>query len=154
MDAISYAWQKWVLNYDATLQYSVLRDLLGEVTPTRWLMLLLIPGVCVMGFVAWSLFGLRGEKHPDPAVRSYQDFCYALNRKGLTRELYEAPGDFADRVARECPAIAEQVYDITRLLERLIYEPEGSDSHNEQLALMDQRIRSAKKSIAGLPKLA
>ena len=98
-DALNNKWNQWVLSYGTERQ----ADLLGwlKFGGLSWqsmaILLLTAVGAVVVGIV---VLALKQERQTDDAiVRSYQNFCRKLARRGLRRWSYEGPGDFAERVA-------------------------------------------------------
>jgi transglutaminase-like putative cysteine protease len=128
LDAVTYSWQLFVLNYDSDRQYKLLQDLLGEVSARRLAAVLLGIAALVLIPVAISLLGPSKGARLEPATRVYRNFCKKLRRVNLSRGRGEAPGDYALRVAATRPELAAQVNSITRLYEGISYRGQRSDA--------------------------
>jgi len=121
-DSIANAWNQWVLGYNPERQ-RVLLSRVGFSDATWRLMALAL--VCVTGLITLtlSLIMLRKLRIAvrDPVKRAYLKFCGKLARKGLPRELFEGPLDYADRLARIRPDLAPAISIITDLYVSLHY---------------------------------
>ena len=120
-DALNNKWNQWVLSYGTERQANLLGWLKfgGLSWQSMAILLLTAVGAVVVGIV---VLALKQERQTDDAiVRSYQNFCRKLARRGLRRWSYEGPGDFAERVAAQRPDLAGQVRDISKLYTRLRY---------------------------------
>jgi len=62
----------------------------------------------------------------DPVRRVYDRFCRQLARAGLKRAPHEGPMDFARRCARQRPAQAPVIGEITRLYLAVRYSPSST----------------------------
>ncbi len=139
LDALNYSWQKLVLEYDSSEQFSLLEGLLGEVNISRiaialigtWLVILLPVGFLLMR-------SGRGQRL-DAASEMYLQFCRKLARVGLPRERSEAPGDYAQRVAMARPELAVECQSITGIYDALSYREVGDQ---QALSLLRRQVRS------------
>jgi transglutaminase-like putative cysteine protease len=137
LDALNYSWQKFVLGYDRSEQYSVLSKLLGEVSPTRIAITILVLWSVVLLPVALNVLLSRPTRQ-DPATRLYLQFCAKLLRVGIGRERNEAPASFATRVAAARPDLAGEVDAITGLYDALSYRSEPGE---DLLARLKRQVR-------------
>ncbi|MFZ5558823.1 MAG: transglutaminase TgpA family protein [Pseudomonadota bacterium] len=115
-DAAANAWNQWVLGFNDQRQRDLLRRV-GMSTPSWQAMgaaLLVGTGAVLLGFTALMLWRLR-TRPVDPVQRAYARFCRRLARRGLTRNAWEGPRDFARRVAGARPDLAGAVAAISRL---------------------------------------
>lgn len=120
MEALNYHWALWVLGYDQK-QQSFLRGLLGDTSPLRIAMALLVTGgglVLLIGL--WKLVSDR-PRPVNPLDRQFQVLCRKLAKRGFTRQPSEGPRSFAERVGLEQPELAEQVTAISRAYEAMRY---------------------------------
>jgi hypothetical protein len=74
----------------------------------------------------------------DPAQRAYYRFCAKLERENLRRDPVEGPLDYAARLSRLRPDLADAVTTITRLYIALRY---GTDAGTDALQALERRIR-------------
>jgi transglutaminase-like putative cysteine protease len=120
-DALNYNWSQWVLGYTPKRQQQLLDDFGLEDWDYRNLVFLLTAALAVMTTLI-ALFVLR-QRIPalDPTVKAYGLFCRKLARVGLTRETYEGPVDFAQRVSYARGDLATEVNAITEAYTNLRY---------------------------------
>jgi transglutaminase-like putative cysteine protease len=138
MDAINYSWQLFVLRYDSDTQYRLLNQLVGKITQTQ-LVIVVVAFWCVLLLpMAITLVWQRRGPRADPATRAYLAFCGKLERAGLGRLRQEAPGPYALRIASLRPELAADVKAVTRAYEALAYR----DIESERgLALLQRQVR-------------
>jgi len=124
IDSLNFSWHRWVLNYQ-NQQSDLLRSLIGEITPFRMVLALLIPGAIIMGCVG---FNLRPRRSKDPLEIAQQRFLNAATTLGFRR----APQQTITQLA---------------IAIKTGYSPVTSNSQNqlvdllEQLAVVDERWR-------------
>jgi transglutaminase-like putative cysteine protease len=136
-DALSNAWNRWVLDFGPEQQRRLL-GALGFSAPS-WLsmVLVLIAGVGLsLLLIAALMLGRRTG--PDPARALYDRFCAKLARAGLTRRSSEGPRDYAERCATARPDLEPEVLAITDLYVRLRY---GRLQGPGPLHLLKDRVR-------------
>lgn len=121
LDAVTYAWNQWVLGYSPQRQ----RRLLDELGFEDWDYGNLVMALTVLLALVTTVLAvllLRAERAPvDPARRAYARFCDKLARQGLERAPAEPPLAFAARVARQRADLAREVEYITRLYAQTRY---------------------------------
>jgi transglutaminase-like putative cysteine protease len=148
-DAIDTVWRERVLKLDYRAQLELLEKLGLERPGWRALVVALAIGLAL----ALALLGLLlarelRQRNPDPAVREYHRFCRRLERSGIARAPHEGPVDFAHRIARLRPHLAEQADAITRLYIALRYggrDAGGADGVTSNLlAALTARVRRFK----------
>ncbi len=126
-DQVNFAWNRWVLNYDAQLQFKVLTELLGEVSPQRMVFAVLLGGVIAIGVVAIQLLVRQPLKHTDPVVKAYSRFCRKFTKLGVIRQPGEAPRSFALRAGEKRPDLRGEIQVITGLYEQMQYVDNSFD---------------------------
>jgi transglutaminase-like putative cysteine protease len=138
VDSLEYRWNIFVLSYDATLQSRFLRDLLGEVTPTRVAIAVTVAGALAMALSALGFFlgVVRGRR--DPLHRAHDRFAAAFARAGTPRAPHETPRAYADRLAAAHPELADEVRSIAADLDAALWDPRGDRALPEDL---DRRLR-------------
>ncbi len=113
-DALNNGWNQWILGYDPAKQLELLK-LLG--LQWHWREMAIALTFIIMSIIviiAISMF-LRTSRTTDPAQQLYLRFCHQLARRGLQRQLGEAPSTFAKRIKRQYPKSTEQVDEIIQL---------------------------------------
>jgi hypothetical protein len=141
MEALSNAWNQWVLGYDPQRQ----RDLfirLGMPAPEWQHIALTLFWTLGLAVLLLSLWLLRRVARADPAQRAWLRFCGKLRRAGLPRRASEGPISFATRAALARPTQAQPILDIARLYAELRYGPHPDRARLARLARMVQSFRA------------
>ncbi|WP_439100924.1 transglutaminase TgpA family protein [Congregibacter sp.] len=147
-DALTYRWQSWVTGFDGQAQFDLLRVVLGEISVSRSLGVLLGCGALTMALV--SLFLFRGAR---PAPRPVFEeellrFQRALWRRGLPEQPGETPAQLTERAAERWPAQAESLRSLYRLLALCVYGPAAESQDRERLRReLRKRIRGIQFSL-------
>jgi transglutaminase-like putative cysteine protease len=106
-DAVTNAWNQWILNYTPDKQKSFLRSLgFDDVDWRTMTMLLLITASLVMAAVAIPLLMVR--QAIDPVELLYRNFCTRLARRGIAREDHEGPGAYRRRLIADDSPLTPQ----------------------------------------------
>lgn len=124
-DSLEHQWNLWVVGYDADTQTSVLKGLLGRITPLKIGVAIAVSGAVSLLFVCVVLFWRRKPLSRHPGARAYSKFCARMDRLGLGRKPAETPSIYLTRLS----AIAklESVQD-AHLVQRALYDPDASRS--------------------------
>lgn len=135
-DAINYAWNHWILDYNQKRQLRTLSRLLGSQVTWQALVFTMI---AALGIVALLLgyWLLRGPARTSLA-RSYDDFLRKLRQHGIERRPHEGALDFGDRAARRLPQQAALIRDVSALYSTLSY---GRNRGRERTAELLARLR-------------
>jgi len=123
VDSLEHRWNLWVVGYDTQLQADVLTDLLGEITPARVGVALLIGGGVSLGIVAVVLFWRRRPVARHPVERLFGRFCDRLAAAGWAREPAESPAAFLGRLEAAGLLRREHTDGVVAALNRLLYNP-------------------------------
>jgi hypothetical protein len=118
--AINNAWNQWVLGFNPERQLELLARL-GMDAPDWRKMAAWLTGLT--GFVLLILAAAMLWRRPrlDPAQRQWQRTMRRLEKRGLPRQPWEGPQDYAARVAVELPAVADDIRAIAALYAGLRY---------------------------------
>jgi transglutaminase-like putative cysteine protease len=136
-DYVNYRWHRDVLGYDNASQEGLMQRLLGDTSLLRRLAVMgAALAVVAALLMLWALRGERRQQHP--LDRLYRRYCARLARRGVRREAGEGPLLFAQRVARERPALAAEAKEFARLFITLRYRENVQDDKPMRLRL--QRI--------------
>lgn len=139
LDAIDYAWNRWVVSYDGQRQF----ELLEELTGSRSLRVLgaVLTGTVVMIMVVLAWLVLRGRPaRVDPALGLYRRFRRRLAGAGLVPRDSEAPLELARRAARQLPDQAERIERIGELFTALYYAEEDGETRARQLSKLRRQV--------------
>lgn len=142
IDAINFAWTRWVVNYRDEAQTDVLRRLLGEITPLRMSALMLGGGAATITVAALLFWGRQlWQPRLPPEQRYYQRFCRRLARRGYPRLPGMAPGEYCRWLLRQRPGW-ELVREITECFERLSYARLSAVERQQLLARLRHLARA------------
>ena len=121
LDAMDYAWNRWVVSYDEDIQLQFLEAMFGS--KAKQALIYALGVSLLLFFIIAAFFLLRGRKREthDAATRLYLRLAADLAGLGLGRKRGEGPLDFASRVAKTRPEIAADITGITALYVRLTY---------------------------------
>lgn len=119
-DAISNAWNQWVLNYTPEKQKDLLKSFGFDNVDWRTMAsLMTIFGIAALAIVALPLILHQQKRDPVDAV--YQAFCRRMARRGLPRAIHEGPRDYALRLtSNDSPLSDKTKAALARFLE--VYE--------------------------------
>jgi len=140
LEMLDYAWNRFVLNYDQSMQFRLFSRLFGDMTRTT--ILLVMVGVMALAtlFVAFFVFRRSPATKPaGPATAQYLRFCDYLAKLGFARRIGETPRDFLDRVAGSNPQWRSEAEAITRAYVELAFE--GREQTEERLGYLRNRVR-------------
>lgn len=141
MEALSNAWNQWVLGYDPQRQRELLIRL-GMPAPEWQHIVLTLFWTLGFAVLLLSLWLLRRAASADPAQRAWLRFCAKMRRAGLPRRASEGPISYATRAALARPAQAQHILDIARLYAELRYGPHPDRGRLARLARMVQSFRA------------
>lgn len=143
LNAIGHYWDTWVVGYNPTMQIRLLEKYIGDVSPKKIAIALLIGLTVVMLIVAALLLSKRTATLLDPVTREYLQFCHLLARLGIKRMVGEGPGNFADRVAQQKPQLADAVRTVSDIYISLNYQQDNCFSLQDlKKAIRAFRMRS------------
>lgn len=118
-DATEYAWNSWVLGYDADRQRQFLKELgVGNNWPT---LIALLSGFMAILLLTLTIWITRRRPPRDPAYALWTIACAAFSARGFPRAQSEGPADFARRISRQAPALGELALTIADHYIRLRY---------------------------------
>ena len=148
MDSLEYRWNLWVIGYDTTVQLSVLKRLLGELTPTRLGFAMLAGGVVSLAFVAMALFWRRRPKQRNAVERVFIGFCAKMARQGLSKEAGETPKQYLDRLTGKATGNADTSESVlAQRVQAHLYNPSLQPSVHD-LRWLRQELRKLRFRLA------
>lgn len=124
-EAVSNAWNQWVLGYDPGRQRQLL-GMLGLNSADRQqlaIFMFLLSALIVAALMLWVYVRPRDGDELD---RKWRKLCAILARKGVKRAHNEGPLDFSRRAAAARPELADRLEQIGSLYADLRYGPWGS----------------------------
>jgi len=119
-DAITNAWNQWVLNYTPQQQRNFLQSLgFEDVDWQTMTALMFVFGAVAVAVVVLPL--LLHERKRDPIDAVYDAFCKRFAKRGLPRAIHEGPRSYRTRLtSMESPLTHEQKAALARFLD--LYE--------------------------------
>ena len=137
--AINNGWNQWVLGFNPQRQIELLSRL-GMDSPDWRKMTAWLAGLT--GFVLLALAALLLWRRPrlDPVQRQWRRVTRRLEKRGLPRRSWEGPQDYAQRVALELPAAADDIRAIAVLYAGLRY----GNASPTSLAALRRRVTDFK----------
>ena len=145
LDYLDYAWATWVLGYDQ-LQYDLLARLLGEVTPLRIALFLLVGAAVTL----LPMFLLAWRAQSDKPVTNNLDriflaLCRKGKRVGIERRTGEGPLHYIQRLEKHFPRQAEQLVKFAETYLRLRFsgDPQASRDEVKELRQVQSSLRLA-----------
>ncbi len=145
LDSLEYRWNVLVLSYDADRQSEVLKDLLGEVTPTRIAIAVTIAGALAIGLAGMGTLVAAVRRRRLPLLRAHDAFAEAFAAAGLPRAAEESPRRYAERLATARPELAEEIRAIAAALDAALFDPAAGEL---ALAPLRRRIRALRLRLA------
>ena len=140
-DTLNSAWNEWVLAYGPDRQQEFLSGL--GFGPVDWGEMTVAMMIALSGFgVLYAGWRWRSRLARDPVARAWQRFCARLARRGLARGMAEGPLDFAERVVKQRPELAQSVGEIARLYAALRYGPVAPPMAVRRLQRLVQRFQA------------
>jgi transglutaminase-like putative cysteine protease len=134
--AVNNAWNQWVLGYDPQRQRDFLEKL-GMRSPDWGKMTATLAVLCGSLLLALSTWMLYRRPRLDPVERQWRKLSRRLGKRGLSRQPWEGPRDYAHRIAQAQPANAAEIGRIAALYIGLRYgrlSPRLIDALRRQVA--------------------
>ncbi len=142
IDAVNYAWTRWVVNYHDDTQLTVLTALLGEINPLRMTLLLVGGGAVVILAIVLALFGRQLFATRLPAEqRYYAQFCARFARQGYPRPLHMGAGEYGRWLLKKNPHW-KAVQEITLCFEALSYRQLSASQRDQLLKRLKRLVNS------------
>lgn len=138
-EALSNAWNEWVLGYNPARQRRLM-EWLGFNQPD-WKTLGILVGAGIATLLL-CLFGwaMLKERSADPLDRAWLAFCDKLARHALPRHPWEGPLDYAQRLTQALPQHANRIRHIAGIYASLRYGP-GHPNHARLARKLLQEIK-------------
>lgn len=141
-DALSNAWDQWVLGYNPERQREFLARL-GMREPdwrTMTAVLMFASALVVLFLVGWSL---KSHLAVQPTERLWRRLSRKLTKLGLARQPWEGPLDYSNRIARARPSAAQEIGEIARRYAALRYGMEARADRRQlkELAALIRRLK-------------
>ena len=137
IDNIKHSWNNWILGYDQSKQYLLLK-LMGLNADWQTLIFLLIGGLLLIIVIFQLLHIYLSYKKTDKVYYYYLKFIKKLNKAGLKVQTSEGPQAIAQRAAKRFP---HQNTAIKSIIKHYIHIRYGRLHNNKRI---EQFIREVK----------
>jgi hypothetical protein len=128
IDALRQIWRERILQFDQSAQQSLLQKLMIPVPDSGKLAILLALSLSgALGWVTWQVRRDIAAPARDATALAYGRLCDRLARIGLRRLPHEGALDYAGRVARARPDLADTVHTVMRQYTDVRYGRAGTD---------------------------
>jgi len=131
-EGANFAWHRWVLHYQGE-QEQLLRNWLGELSPLRMILALMLPASLILGWVAWIQLRQTVTIRRDPVDRALHRMLKRLAEKGMPRHPEESLQIYCARLARERPELSKPFRQMALLDEQQRYGQNSSSEHRREL---------------------
>ncbi|MBP9712392.1 MAG: DUF3488 domain-containing transglutaminase family protein [Sterolibacterium sp.] len=145
-EAISNTWNQWVIGYNPQRQRSFLANL--GMTNVDWTHLAaLFSGLCAALLFAYTAWALRHRQATDPLQALWQKFSKKMAAYGLTRQPWEGPTDYVERISATLEnipgkqSLAIEAREIAARYVALRYGKTTAEQYKTILFELKQRIR-------------
>lgn len=124
---VNYRWLSFMLNFDGETQNDFLKDLLGEVTPARLLMLAAV--AALLSICIWMLLLVvqnyqRMMKKPSSQRQIQAIFVAFLKRYPVTYSSCDSVPKRLRLMAEAYPEQGEKLFEASELAQRYLYDPQ------------------------------
>jgi transglutaminase-like putative cysteine protease len=121
-DFLRRGWNDFVLGFDAQRQDRMLQSIgIEQLGAAR--LGALFAGACALALLVMLWFSARGPREADPLLRAWHRLGARYARLGLDRAPHETATDWARRVARARPEVADALLALTRRFTDARYAP-------------------------------
>jgi protein-glutamine gamma-glutamyltransferase len=140
LDSLNYRWLSLVLGYDTTAQFDLLENLLGQVTPLRLaLVLILILAVLVAVYLLWKRYQVtRNLSAEQKLLRAY---LRQLQGIGLSTKPAMTLQDVLVEATGQFPEHRDKLISLTSRIEQMLYQVRPVD-----LEILKRDIKALKPS--------
>jgi len=141
LEMIDYAWNRFVLNYDAGTQFALFSRFFDTVNKRTILLTLLSMMMLFIGGAAFIVLRKPVRKPQIPVNSLYLKFCKYLSDNGIGRLPGETPMHYRDRVIAVQPQWTGDVTAITHMYMDLAFTPVSEAEKVKRMRALKQAIR-------------
>jgi len=144
LDSLQYGWQRFVLNYDNETQQNFLKNLFGEMTIRKTM--LIVGGFFGVTVLVWLGFlGMFKKRYNEaPEHQLYRRFCGLLAKKGVVKRLAQTPENFGQYAISQLPESADFIEEFTRNYSSLCYNPSAASEPKQYIDKMKSLLKLIK----------
>lgn len=140
LDAMDYAWNRWVISYDTDLQLQFLGRLLGDNARKWGLSLLFVLMGSLISLLAFWLWWQRRKDALETIERDYLKFCRDMAGYGFERRVGEGPQAYARRLATEQPQLEDMLCQVEQLINQSLYAVSDQKQQVRDLRELSNRL--------------
>lgn len=144
LEMIDYAWNRFVLNYDVGMQFSLFSRIFDSVNQKKIVMSLLALIFLFTGGVAILVLRKPTRKELAPVNALYLKFCKFLSDNGINRQPGETPMSYCARITAIQPQWSQDVAAITGLYMDIAFAPNTKQEADAKTRALKQAIRKFK----------
>ena len=138
-DAINFAWQRLVINFDTSSQKALWKKL-GIEKPSGWMIVLAITAAAL----AWALMIIKPfpSRHPSlkPCESYWQLLVKKLESQGLTKDKGETPTRYIQRACERWPQHHTALSALVDSYHRGMFTPQGTQLHHHQQMALEMKF--------------
>ena len=135
LEMIDYSWNRFVLNYDQSLQFAFFGRFFEEVTREKIIVSSMVFIFLSVSLIVYLVLRKPSRERLHPATDLYLRYCEGLSKQGLSRQRGETPLHYYNRLSAVKPAWSKQMREITELYISLVYK--GTEPEHEARAILD-----------------
>ena len=147
LESVEHRWNLWVVGYDGDMQHRYVRDLMGDVSPVRIGLAMLLGGAASLGLVALTLFWRRRPPPGNPVERAFRRFTERVGRSGVKRAPSETPTAYLTRVLAASGRRSSQADPLVEEIEQLLYNPPAAGA-GAALRRLERALRRLNMDVA------
>jgi hypothetical protein len=147
LESVEHRWNLWVVGYDGDMQHRYVRDLMGDVSPARIGLAMLLGGAASLGLVALTLFWRRRPPPGNPVERAFRRFTERVGRSGVRRAPSETPTAYLTRVLAASGRRSSQADPLVEEIEQLLYNPPAAGA-GAALRRLERALRRLNMDVA------
>lgn len=141
LEMIDYSWNRFVLNYDQSIQFAFFSRFFSEVTRGKIIASSLVFLFLSVAFMVFLVLRKPSRENMHPATELYLSYCEGLSRLGLARQRGETPLHYYDRLSSLKPTWEKQMREITDKYIDLVYKRNDAVKDKEAVREFKHKIR-------------
>jgi len=141
LEMIDYSWNRFVLNYDQSMQFAFFSSLFNEVTRGKIIFSALFFMFISVSIMVFFVLRKSSRKELNPATDLYLSYCEGLAKQGFSRKKGETPLEYYERLSNAKPKWAQQMHEITDKYIDLVYKKVDQEKSQKELKEFRNKIR-------------
>ncbi len=151
-DAVTNAWNQWVLGYTQERQTRFLSSFgFSNVGWQDMIITLMVATGVILGAFAVGMFMRLRSKQTDAVQKLWLRYCNVMAARGVVRKSSEGPKDFTHRVANRFPVLRERIVRIGQLYIDLRYGKTSAPNDENAMHIRELRDHIRALYLTGSP---